>query len=240
MNISQLLLLALLFLILACARQFPKWFSAFVESRKKKTQQKNFAEKGNENGNEKSDENADKNFVEKVNSTAVSFSKPELTTKVKMETELSISERILKNPFVEAAPFVAAFFPTNCEPDISTALKKLAREGKLLLPRCGKDYTMEFFVVSNLENDLEKGMYGIWEPKENCIPFCSSIPVFLVPGKKFSLDGARHGHGLGYYDRYLAKFPDAWKIGICFASQIESAPLVLKEHDIKMNEILSV
>lgn len=41
-------------------------------------------------------------------------------------------------------------------------------------------------------------------------------PCILVPGKKFDHYGTRHGHGGGWYDRFLSKVPEKWlRIGIC-------------------------
>ena len=62
---------------------------------------------------------------------------------------------------------------------------------------------------------------------------------FLVPGTKFNWDGSRQGHGKGYYDRYLAKFPNADKAGIATPAQISETPLEQKDTDIKMNTIIA-
>lgn len=79
---------------------------------------------------------------------------------------------------------------------------------KIAFPRC-LDYegTMEFYLVKD-KDDLEKGMYGITEPKKDCellIP--DEDAVCVVPGLAFDKRGYRMGYGKGYYDRYLSKYP---------------------------------
>lgn len=156
-------------------------------------------------------------------------------------------ESIIKEPWVEIhdipgyhdARKVAAFYPMKGEANILPIVEELAREGRLLLPRCTGDSTMEFFPVSSLKKDLEKGKFGIMEPKANLEPWTGDIPIFLVPGTKFNWDGCRKGHGKGFYDRYLAKYPGAYKAGLATPKQITDEPLEQKATDIKMNSIIA-
>lgn len=156
-------------------------------------------------------------------------------------------ESIIKEPWVEIhdipgyhdARKVAAFYPMKGEANILPIVEELAREGRLLLPRCTGESTMEFFPVSSLKKDLEKGKFGIMEPRTNLEPWTGDIPIFLVPGTKFNWDGSRKGHGKGYYDRYLAKYPGAYKAGLATPKQITDEPLEQKATDIKMNSIIA-
>lgn len=157
-----------------------------------------------------------------------------------MKQKKTINDLILQNPRVRAANVVAAFFPMKTEPDIMPLLQVLSKEGRLLLPRCGDDCSMSFFKVSNLYTDLKLGAYGIREPAETCKQWVGNIPVFLVPGVKFDKNGGRKGHGKGYYDRFLAKFPNALKIGVCLPEQLQEESLILEPHDILMDEVFSV
>ena len=152
----------------------------------------------------------------------------------------TLLESLLSHKHIMQANVVAAFYPLKTEPDILFLLEVLAEENRLLLPKTKENFEMDFFLVKNLKTDLKQGKYNIWEPSSDCLLWKDSIPVFLIPGTKFSLDGGRHGHGKGFYDRFLAKFPDAYKIGVALESQIASTPLALKPHDIKMNEIIVV
>ena len=134
---------------------------------------------------------------------------------------------------------IAAFYPLKGEPNLMPIIEELALEGRLLLPRCEGDGIMNFYKVSSLRKDLVKGHFGIMEPREGLEKFEGDIPVFLVPGTKFNWDGSRVGHGKGYYDRFLAKFPKAYKAGIATPAQITEVPLEQKETDIKMDTVIA-
>lgn len=151
----------------------------------------------------------------------------------------SLEESILNCPFLKKASVVAAFYPMADEPNIISVLNVLASEKRLLLPKCLNKEDMIFFKIQDLNSDLSLGRFGIMEPN-GLTPYEGDIPVFLVPGTKFSRDGGRYGHGMGYYDRFLARFPRATKIGVCFASQMSLEPLELKPHDVLMDKIFIV
>lgn len=84
---------------------------------------------------------------------------------------------------------------------------------------------------------LKKGAYGISEPAEECKVIFSALnaeeisaiafPLLIItPGRAFSENGNRLGHGGGYYDRLfesLRGIPCKYKIftaGICFSFQL--------------------
>ncbi len=155
-------------------------------------------------------------------------------------------EELIGNPWEEIhaipgykdARKVAAFYPLKGEPNILPILEQLAEEGRLLLPRCTGETTMEFCHVQKLKRDLVEGRFGIMEPRGDIPAYDGEFTVFLVPGTRFNLTGERCGHGKGYYDRFLAKHPDAYKAGIATPGQISVEPLAQKPTDIKMLQII--
>ncbi|MDO4948407.1 MAG: 5-formyltetrahydrofolate cyclo-ligase [Fibrobacter sp.] len=155
-------------------------------------------------------------------------------------------EELINNPWEEihAIPGykesrkVAAFYPLKGEPNITPVLEQLVRENRLLLPRVTGETTMEFYPIDNLKKDLAPGRFGIMEPRADIPPYTGPFTVFLVPGTKFNVTGLRQGHGKGYYDRFLAKHPDAYKAGIATPKQIQVEPLEQKETDIRMNQVI--
>ena len=156
-------------------------------------------------------------------------------------------EDIIRDPWTEIHEIpgyrnsrnIAAFYPLKGEANIMPILEELALEGRLLLPRCEGEGIMNFYKVNSLRKDLAKGHFGIMEPREGLEKFESEIPIFLVPGTKFNWDGCRVGHGKGYYDRFLAKYPKAYKAGIATPAQISQEPLPQKETDIRMDVIIA-
>jgi len=139
----------------------------------------------------------------------------------------------------KTAEKIAAFYPLSNEPDIRPILQELAEEGRLLLPITYADGLMDFVEIHDLQNDLVEGRFHVHEPKKELPIYKGTIPLVLTPGVEFSWNGGRHGHGKGYYDRFLAKNPQAIKCGVAFSAQVSSKPLTLKPHDVRMNYIVA-
>ena len=138
-----------------------------------------------------------------------------------------------------SAEKVAAFYPLSNEPDIRPILQDLAKEGRLLLPITYSDGLMDFVEIHDLEKELVEGRFHVHEPKKELPIYRGPIPFVLTPGVEFSWSGGRHGHGKGYYDRFLAKNPQAVKCGVAFSVQVSEKPLTLKPHDVPMNYIVA-
>ena len=149
-----------------------------------------------------------------------------------------IVEAVRRFDLYRSAPKVAAFYPLAGEPDICPLLKELAKEGRLLLPRTLKNFQMEFVEIHRME-DLVEGRFHVHEPPRYLPAYQGEIPLALVPGVEFSRNGNRHGHGKGYYDRFLAQHPETVKCGVAFSVQVSAKPLECKPHDIPMNYIVA-
>lgn len=75
--------------------------------------------------------------------------------------------------------------------------------------------------IENLDNDLIKHKYGMFEPKDSCPDYSpEKIQLILVPGLAFDRNGYRIGYGKGFYDRFLPSCPNAITVGIAFQLQI--------------------
>ncbi len=95
--------------------------------------------------------------------------------------------------------------------------------------------------VSDLEDDLRPGSYGIMEPGDHTalLKNTDRIDLCVVPGVAFDRHGNRIGHGAGFYDNFLARLsPRTLKVALAFDLQmLDSVPH--SEHDIAMDMIIT-
>jgi 5-formyltetrahydrofolate cyclo-ligase len=114
----------------------------------------------------------------------------------------------------------------------------LAQGKTVLLPRVVSDTDMELRRYTG-RHDLQEGAYGIMEPTGELFTDYDAIDVAIVPGMAFDADGHRLGRGKGYYDRFLSRVPNIYKIGLCFSWQmVDCVPS--DEHDIMMDEVIQI
>ena len=82
-----------------------------------------------------------------------------------------------------------------------------------------------------------EGDFHIPEPQNH--PYTGDFDLIVVPGMAFDRAGHRLGRGRGYYDRFLARHPQVYTIGLCFDFQL--LPEVPAEpHDRIINEVISI
>ncbi|MDD7201307.1 MAG: 5-formyltetrahydrofolate cyclo-ligase [Sphaerochaetaceae bacterium] len=142
---------------------------------------------------------------------------------------------LLASPLLAHARRVFAFVPLPSEVDITPILDTCP----IALPRCGKDGSMEFYAMGkNWREQGEKKELGVWEPSEGKLVHPDEGSVMLVPGIAFDRQGFRLGRGGGYYDRYLARFPQLVTVGVCHSWQlVERVPREI--HDMPVTHLLA-
>lgn len=132
---------------------------------------------------------------------------------------------------------IAVFAALPGEVDLRTLPEQMDRVW--VFPKVvGED--LVFHQVKDFEKDLEKGAYGIPEPKAKLRKVAiEEVDVFLCPGLGFDLKGGRIGRGKGFYDRILERArPGALKLGVCFGYQLVDE-IVMEEHDVRMNGVIA-
>jgi len=105
------------------------------------------------------------------------------------------------------------------------------RETRDLLPSRIQDLTL-----------IEQGYFGLREPKREWIDpvDVSQLDIVIVPGVAFDIKGNRIGHGMGYYDRFLAKVPQSVpKIALAYQFQIVRESWNIEPWDIPVDGILT-
>ena len=83
--------------------------------------------------------------------------------------------------------------------------------------------------------DFKRNRWGIYEPVKGMI--ASECDLAVVPVVAF--DGLkRAGHGKGYYDRFLARFPKCVKVGIAFSCR-RAEGLETETHDVPLDFMIT-
>jgi 5-formyltetrahydrofolate cyclo-ligase len=113
------------------------------------------------------------------------------------------------------------------------------RGHRIALPRVTTlDKPMEFRLHTDPwgESDLESGVWGLRQPGLGA-PLV--VPeVLFMPLVGFTVMGDRLGQGGGYYDRYLAAYPQTVAIGMGWDMQ-EVPELPSELHDIRLTAIVT-
>ncbi len=98
---------------------------------------------------------------------------------------------------------------------------------------------MSFVELRSLD-ELEVNKYGILEPKldESLVRTPDEDTLCIGPLVAYNKENYRIGYGGGFYDRYLAKYPDLKAVGLAFTCQyLEHIPL--DKYDLPLSHILS-
>src|SRR5262249_4115256 len=109
---------------------------------------------------------------------------------------------------------------------------------------CNEAGELELFWLREM-SDLAIGMYKILEPgtemrhlPERQVPV-HELDLIMVPGVAFSRDGARMGHGQGYYDQLLEHArADAPLVALAFECQL-FPDIPTQAHDVFMDKIIT-
>lgn len=147
------------------------------------------------------------------------------------------SERICASikDYIKKDAVIGFYMAMADEVQVTSLLKECWGEHICAVPITSKKGQMDFYTV-NRDTQFQMGNYGILEP-QFAQRLTEPLDVILVPMVGFDRQLHRIGHGVGYYDRYLAN-THGLKIGIAFACQ-ECHFIMTKPHDIDMDIIIT-
>jgi len=154
------------------------------------------------------------------------------------KADKKIYERVINLKEYAEADTVFLFAGTFGEPDTWPIINHALSHGKCVgLPLCINNFEMKVLRI-RVKEDVETGMLGILEPKASCEEINpESINFVMVPCMTCDIKGGRLGHGKGYYDRFLAKCPDAFKCLVCY-DRLMAEEVPMDKWDINMNLIV--
>lgn len=135
------------------------------------------------------------------------------SNQIKDETEY-LTEQLLNHPLYQKAKSIGLYASLPTEMDTSKMLRDCLRTKKrVFLPRVTSktDREMVMLEVTSMAEieTFDKGAYLIPEPPLDGrarAPHDVRLDLMVVPGVAFDSRGGRCGHGMGFYDMFLANY----------------------------------
>lgn len=167
-----------------------------------------------------------------------------LTTAERTQKSGVIWDKLKKEPIYLEAQAILVYMDYRSEVITTGLVEEILRSGnrRVFAPKV-EGMNIRFYEITSL-SELQEGYQGIREPvgeKEKL--FTKEMAegmrsLVLVPGSVFDRERRRMGYGKGFYDRFLAAFPDISTIALGFDCQI--APKVpWEEHDQRVDLIVT-
>ena len=160
-----------------------------------------------------------------------------LSVKEREEKSKQIKEKLFSHFEFRTAKTILFYAAKGNEVETKGMIEEsLSSEKKVSLPIV-KGKNLLFSQVLGYE-ELSPSTFGILEPEKECPISLDRVDLIIVPGIAFDEKGNRIGFGRGFYDRFLKKVPDAFKIGLAFEIQIvETIPEI--STDIPVDKIIT-
>jgi len=191
-----------------------------------------------------SDYNSDIIVVEKNKIRKKIFKKLKLQEEEqKIKKSKAVEAELFKRSEFISAKTVMFYVSDNYEVQTRAIIKQALNMGKVVVVPAtdAKQKRLIPCEIQDLDRQLVKGPYGIYQPKAECMRKfpTSKIDLVLVPGVAFDRGGNRLGRGAGYYDRFLKKLPRKTALlGLAFDFQVlESVPTL--SHDTRLTGLIA-
>lgn len=151
----------------------------------------------------------------------------------------NLYSNFIKLEILKKINFIMIYYSVRNEVKTIPIISYLLKLGKTVaLPICTPERDLKAAIINDLSK-LQPAQFGLLEPEPGAALLdYGKLELIVVPGVAFDQKGYRLGHGAGYYDRFLVKTPNGFKLGLAYDFQlIWEAPT--ESHDIKMNGILT-
>lgn len=134
-----------------------------------------------------------------------------------------ILESLLRWDTYRNARKILLFASLKDEPDTWRLLSRSLRLKKqVYLPAIHRGGSLGIYRVKNVEKDLIRGEFDVWEPRKlkKNMSLLSEMDLALIPGLAFDFQGRRLGRGKGFYDRLLAAKKKPFCLGLGFEAHL--------------------
>lgn len=154
------------------------------------------------------------------------------------QADKAIAEKLLSLPEYINASTVFCYVSTSKEINTYPILEAaLNAKKRVCVPKCVEKGVMQLIEIKSLD-DLEKGAYGIMEPKEGCERiYIKDVEFGVIPCVSCNCHGERLGHGGGYYDRVLYNAP--WPSAVLCREKIMEENIPVTDYDVTIGIIIS-
>lgn len=133
------------------------------------------------------------------------------STKEKWEIEQKITETLLSTKLWKRSKIIGITISQHIEWDTKYIIKEAWTQGKTIcIPKIYPNKHEMIFYKINSFAQVKKQHYDLVEPILGKVEAIQKkqIDLLIVPGLAFDKAGFRIGFGGGYYDRFLADFPN--------------------------------
>jgi 5-formyltetrahydrofolate cyclo-ligase len=160
------------------------------------------------------------------------------------QKSLVVKKKLFSLAEFKKAKRILLYVSKYYEVDTKPIIKEVLEEGKnVFLPVTDtKGRKLIISEISDLENDIELGPYGIYQPGAKCkrLGRLGSLDLLLMPGVGFDKKGSRLGHGAGYYDRLLKDIPhNIIRIGLAFDFQVQDEDIPQLASDMPVTRVVT-
>ena len=152
----------------------------------------------------------------------------------------AITARVIVLPEFQRAEVVLGYLSLPGEVNVDGILAAAWKAGKRVAVPAVRDdgEYMPAWLTPN--ESLTPAGFKVRQPT---IPFWAKpdgYGLVIVPGMAYAADGARLGHGKGFYDRMLARLGAKIrsKVGVCFSFQL-APEIPVTETDVGMNVVVT-
>ena len=134
---------------------------------------------------------------------------------------------------------IAIYYPFDNEASTLEIMNYLhAKNKEVLLPVVENESKTLAFAKYDIQSELLKNHFGIFEPKDKEFVDVEDIDIALIPCVAFNDKLFRLGMGGGFYDITFYKNSSTILIGMAYSFQYENESFQ-EEHDIKMDYVIT-
>lgn len=141
-----------------------------------------------------------------------------LSEEIAVMKSITISEKLLQMEVYKKATSVYCYIDFQNEVKTRPIIRRALGDGKkVAIPRV-ENGQMEFYYFEGYDC-LQPGTYGVLEPVGGILAEDTDA-LLIMPGVAFDRENHRIGYGGGYYDRYLERPNQHFKIALAYQFQI--------------------